>query len=400
MSQPSLPFSPRAVAFAGYLRRLGFGVSPAQTLDFIHSLAWIDLADRASVCDAGRAVFVRHQNQAAVFDAAFDRFWSHAVLDPRAKRSTVEDLRHAPVWSVSAIEPSDLADPLVPAANRANAYNRAERLQQRDFGTLDAGETAAVMTAVETLAGQLPLRHSRRLRPGRRGRQLDLRTTLRASVRTGGDPVQLARRSRQVKPRPILLLCDVSGSMERYARILLQFAYALVNTPAARPRKVEAYVFATALTRVTPYLRPLPGAAQRRAREFSHLNQSGAHPGEQALAAAVAAARDWGGGTRIGECLRTLHSRWPPSLLGSGAVVLLISDGCDRGDIPLLQSQLARLQRRAYRLIWLNPWLGQAGYQPAVRGMQAALPHVDQFLPIHNLAALAQLVAALAKLDA
>jgi uncharacterized protein with von Willebrand factor type A (vWA) domain len=399
MSQPSLPFPRQAVAFASYLRRLGFGVSPAQTLDFVHSLTWIDIADRTSVCDAGRAVFVRHKDQIAAFDAAFDYFWSHAVLDPRAKRSTVEDLRHEPVWSVNAIETTDLAEPLALAANRANAYTSAERLRQRDFGALDSRETAAVTAAIRALAGKLPVRRSRRLRPSRRGRQLDLRTTLRASVRTAGDPVQLARRRREVKPRPILLLCDVSGSMERYARILLQFAYALANAPAGRSRKVEAFVFATALTRVTPYLRPMSGTAQRRTREFSLLTPSGSRPGEQALAAAVEAARDWGGGTRIGECLRTLHSRWPSSLLGPGAVVLLISDGCDRGDIPLLQSQLARLQRRSHRLIWLNPWLGQAGYQPAVRGMQAALPHVDQFLPIHNLAALDQLVAVLAELD-
>jgi uncharacterized protein with von Willebrand factor type A (vWA) domain len=210
---------------------------------------------------------------------------------------------------------------------------------------------------------------------------------LRASIRTGGDPVTLALRDRRIKQRPIVLLCDVSGSMERYARILLQFACALAGAGGSR-RPVEAFVFATGLTRVTPYLHrrafPQPGRFPRR------------QPG---LDAAVAAARDWGGGTRIGDCLQAFHAQWAPLVLGRGAVVMLISDGCDRGDIALLSGQLARLRQRSHRLIWLNPWLGQDGYQPSVRGMQAALPHIDYLLPIHNLASLEQLVDALARIE-
>ena len=154
-------------------------------------------------------------------------------------------------------------------------------------------------------------------------------------------------------------------------------------------RTVEAFVFATELTRVTPYLYSQP------------FRQPGkVYRWQPGLEAAVAAARDWGGGTRIGACLQAFHAQWAPLVLGRGAVVLLISDGCDRGDIALLSAQLAHLRRRSYRLIWLNPWLGQDGYQPSVRGMQAALPHIDRLLPIHNLQSLEQLVDALAHIDA
>lgn len=380
----STPITKKAVLFARYLRSEGLSVTPAQTLDFIHSLAWIELGDRRSVRDAACTVFVRHRDQIAPFDAAFDRFWSTAVLDPRAKRSTLVDLRAAPIWALDAARAADLAEPPEVAPDRAAAYSAAETLRQRDFGALSAAESGGIAAAIAAAAMRLPRRRSRRLQPGRRGRQLDLRTTLRRSLRTGGDPVTLARRNRRIKPRPLVLLCDVSGSMERYARILLQFAYALAHAGHARRRKVEAFVFATRLTRVTPYL--YGGAA-------------GQAPEQRALTAAVKAAYDWGGGTRIGDCLQAFHAQWAPRVLEGGAVVLLISDGCDRGDIALLSHQLARLRRRSHRLIWLNPWLGQDGYEPTVRGMQAALPHIDSLLPVHNLASLEQLIALLGSLD-
>ena len=375
----SSPVADQAVRFARYLRGEGLAVSPAQTLDFVHGLAWIDISDRRSVRDAARAVFVHRQDDLARFELAFDRFWSQAVLDPRAQRGVVEDLRSEPVWAGDST--LDLGAPETPevAPDRARAYSAAELLRNRDFGQLTAAEAAAIQAAVFALAQRLPARRSRRLRPDRRGRELDLRATLRASMRTGGDPLTLARRQRQIKQRPIVLLCDVSGSMERYARIVLQFACALAATEGGGRRAVEAFVFATQLTRVTPYLRD-----RRR---------------QLALNAAVAAARDWGGGTRIGACLQAFQTQWAPLVLGRSTVVLLISDGCDRGDIGLLGAQLDRLRRRSHRLLWLNPWLGQDGYQPSVRGMQAALPRIDGLLPIHNLASLEQLVDVIAQLD-
>lgn len=383
------PITDQAVRFARFLRGEGISASPAQTLDFVQSLAWIDITDRTSVRDAARTVFVRRQDELAPFERAFDRFWSQAVLDPRAKRSLLEDLRYEPVWARDSASAAEAGEQGEAAPDRALAYSAAVQLRKRDFGTLTDEESAAIGAAMVAIAARLPTRRSRRLQQDRHGRRLDLRSTLRASIRTGGDPVTLARRDRRVKQRPIVLLCDVSGSMERYARILLEFACALAGSAHGGRRAVEAFVFATALTRVTPFLYSRPF------RQASRL-----HRRQPGLDAAVAAARDWGGGTRIGACLHAFHTQWAPLVLGRGAIVLLISDGCDRGDIALLNAQLARLRRRSHRLIWLNPWLGQDGYQPSVRGMQAALPHIDHLLPVHNLESLEQLVDALGRIDA
>ena len=257
-------------------------MSPAQTLDFVHSLAWIDIADRTSVRDAARTVFVRRQDELGRFEWAFDRFWSPAVLDPWAKRSLLDDLRSEPVWTQDSDVASDTGEPDEEAPDRALAYSPAAQLRKRDFGLLTPGEAAAMEDAMFAIARRLPTRRSRRLQPDRRGRQLDLRSTLRASIRTGGDPVTLARRARRIKQRPIVLLCDVSGSMERYARILLQFACALAG-PGGSRRAVEAFVFATELTRVTPYLQSRP---RPRLGRF--------HRWQPGLDAAVAAARDLG----------------------------------------------------------------------------------------------------------
>ena len=382
------PITEQAVRFARFLRGNGLPVSPAQTLDFVQSLAWIDITDRPSVRDAARATFVRGQEELPPFEWAFERFWSPAVLDPRAKRGLLEDLRSEPVWAQDSGFGSSADAPAEDAPDRAMSYSAAAQLRQRDFGLLTADEAASIQAAMFTIAQRLPIQRSRRLEPDHRGRQLDLRATLRASIRTAGDPVALARRNRRIKLRPIVLLCDVSGSMERYARILLQFACALIGTRGSGRRAVEAFVFATELTRVTPYLYD------------QAFRQSGKrHRWQPGLDAAVAAVRDWGGGTRIGACLQAFHTQWAPLVISRGAIVLLISDGCDRGDIALLTAQLVRLQRRSHRLIWLNPWLGQDGYQPSVRGMQAALPHIDHLLPVHNLQSLEQLVDVLARLD-
>jgi uncharacterized protein with von Willebrand factor type A (vWA) domain len=188
-----------------------------------------------------------------------------------------------------------------------------------------------------------------------------LRKALARSLRTGGEITALPRRRRRTRPRPIVLLCDVSGSMERYTRTLLLFAHTL----SRGTRGVEAFLFATRLTRITMELRaPKPDAA---------------------MAAVSRAVRDWSGGTRIGEALRTFHQRWRRRTLPSRAVVLVISDGWDRGDPQVLREQIARLQRSCHRLVWLNPLIGTTDYAPLTRGLQAALPFVDDFLPVRTL---------------
>jgi uncharacterized protein with von Willebrand factor type A (vWA) domain len=196
-------------------------------------------------------------------------------------------------------------------------------------------------------------------------------------LRFGGEILLWERRQRKVKPRPLVIIADISGSMERYTRLLLHFIYSLSE---GLHQKVEAFVFSTRLTRITRQLRE---------RDV-----------DQALLLVSRQVPDWSGGTRIGEALKTFNFVWGRRVLGQGAVVLLISDGWDRGDVGLLKKEIARLQRSCYRLIWLNPLLGSHEYEPLTRGMQAALPYVDDFLPVHNLASLEDLAGHLSHIDA
>ena len=218
---------------------------------------------------------------------------------------------------------------------------------------------------IADLDWELGARRSRRWTAGR-GPLLDLRRTVRANLRYGGELVDRPTRRRKTKPRPLVLLCDVSGSMERYSRMLLHFVHTLSGRdPTAR---VESFVFATRLTRITRQL-----AARTAGAVVPTLPRT---------------IGDFGGGTRIGEALRTFHVDWARRVRGQSPVVLLISDGWDRGEPDVLRSEMARLQRSCQRLIWLNPLLGSPDYLPLTRGMQAALPFIDDFLPVHNLASL------------
>jgi len=217
-------------------------------------------------------------------------------------------------------------------------------------------------------------RRTRRLTPGR-GQILDLRKTLRRNLKYGGEPLELSRLQRKSKLRPLVLICDVSGSMERYTRMLLHF----IHTISGDVEHTEAFLFATRLTRITRY-----------------LNHRGV---DQTVDQVSKAVPDWAGGTRIGEALKTFNFQWLRRVLRSGAVVLVISDGWDRGDPELLSKETSRLQRSCHRLVWLNPLLGSPGYQPLTRGMQAAMPYIDDFLPVNNLNSLDALARHLSSLD-
>jgi uncharacterized protein with von Willebrand factor type A (vWA) domain len=253
-----------------------------------------------------------------------------------------------------------------------SAWSDAELLREKDFADYTDAERQLARRVMRRLAGAGPARPSRRTRPARRrgapphAARPDLRRTMRSSLRTSGDPVERHWREPSERPRPLVLVCDVSGSMEPYARMLLQYMQACV---AAR-RRVEAFVFGTSLTRVTAEL-------------------AGRDP-DRALDRAAGAADDWSGGTRIGEALATLN-REHGRRLGRGAIVVLLSDGWDRGDPEQLTAEMARLARCAHSLIWLNPLKAHPGYEPLTRGMQAALPHVDHFLAGNSLASLADL---------
>ena len=257
-------------------------------------------------------------------------------------------------------------DDEAPDPERVATWSDRDSTANRDFAELTVDELAEARRALARLAWTPGERRTRRWVRGR-GARVDLRRAIAESLRTGGDVVRLPHRKRRIRPRPLVLLCDVSGSMERYSRMLLQFAHAVTR----RHQRVETFLFSTRLTRVTRELR-----------------RSGP---DDALASVSRAVTDWSGGTRIGQAVREFHRRWSRQVLHRGPVVLLISDGWDRGDPVELGEQIARLQRSCHRLVWLNPLIGSADYAPLTRGLQAALPFVDDFLPARTLNNLADL---------
>jgi hypothetical protein len=335
------------------------------------ALAAVDPADRSAVYFALRATLCSRHDDFAAFDAAFSElFVPRAVPVPELPEELEAAGLALPRVGVPAEEvavPAEGGTDVVPSA-----WSDAELLREKDFADYTDAERQVARRVMRRLAGAGPTRPSRRTRrAARRGApphaaRPDLRRTIRSSLRTGGDPVERHWREPSERPRPLVLVCDVSGSMEPYARMLLQYMQACV---AAR-RRVEAFVFGTRLTRVTAEL-------------------AGRDP-DRALDRAAGAAGDWSGGTRIGDALATLN-REHGRRLGRGAIVVLLSDGWDRGDPEQLAAEMARLGRCAHTLIWLNPLKAHPGYEPLTRGMQAALPHVDHFLSGNSLASLAHL---------
>jgi uncharacterized protein with von Willebrand factor type A (vWA) domain len=358
--------------FGRVLRRAGIDVHPGRLLDLIDALGHVNLARREDVYFTCRALLVHRQEQIAMFDRAFDAFWrAHREESNRAASDK-------PGPSATAIEevliPAELGAPIADDTEADTAtperqlktWSDVASLADRDFGVLTSDEIAQARVALTRLVWSPGHRRTRRWVRGH-GPRIDLRNAIADSLRTGGDVVKLARRKRLVRPRPLVLLCDVSGSMERYSRMLLHFAHAITS----RHRRVEAFLFSTQLTRITRQLRlPQPNAA---------------------LTAVSRLVPDWSGGTRIGEAVKEFHQRWGRRVLHGGPVVLLISDGWDRGDPAELRNQIARLQRSCHRLVWLNPLIGTADYAPLTRGLQAALPFVDDFLPARTLTNLADL---------
>ena len=353
------------------MRAGGARVGVDELLSAHRALAAVDPSDRTASYHALRATLCSRRPDLAVFDAAFAELFVAAEPEPQASPALNELPRMA--LPRAAVPGSDVRrqveseTEVVPAA-----WSDVELLHDKDFAAYSDAERRAARQIMRRLAAAAPVRPSRRTRPAhRRGApphaaRPDLRRTIRASLRTGGDPFERHWREPGERPRPLVLVCDVSGSMEPYARMLLQYMQACV---AAR-RRVEAFVFGTRLTRVTGEL-------------------AGRDP-DRALDRASAAADDWSGGTRIGEALGTLN-REHGRRLGRGAIVVLLSDGWDRGEPERLSAEIERLQRCAHQLIWLNPLKASPDYEPLTRGMQAALPHVDHFLAGNSLASLTEL---------
>lgn len=364
------------VLFGRMLRAAGLPVQATDIADFVAALGHLDLSNREDVRAAGRAIFVHRQEHLALFDRLFDWFWQQrpgvAGLKPASMagdrlRRQERRLPGLPGRVTGTAESAEDETELL------RAYSAVEILRTKRFAELTPDELEAVERLIRATPWEPPRRHTRRQKPASHGAYPDWRRTMRRSLRFGGEILRLARRRRRHKPRPLVVLCDVSGSMARYSRVLLQFIYAL----SRRGDHTEAFVFSTRLTRITPHLR--------------HRSP------DQALAAVAEVARDMGGGTQIGQALKTFNYEWARRVLGRGAIVLLISDGWDRGDPELIRREMERLHRSTHRLIWLNPLLGSPSYEPLTRGMLAALPAVDDFLSAADLASLEALAALLAR---
>ena len=359
------------VHFTRLLGELGLDVQAARTLDVVHALEYVDLGRRSDFYHTLRCLLVHRPQDLPVFDRAFHVFWRRPPGDWTTQNlSALGQQRRSGAPQVAPPVPSsegdtgpDLARTVEVDRVAALSYSAREVLRTKDFAHFTNHEIAQAKQMLAELRWNPGVRRTHRWRAGP-GRMVDLRKVIRASVTHGGELVDLPRRERKQRRRPLVLLCDVSGSMERYTLMLLHFVYCVVG----RLDRVEAFVFATRLTRITRHL-------QRRVVDAVVTRIPGHVP-------------DFSGGTRIGEALADFNRRWSHRVLGHSSVVLVISDGWDRGDPALLAAEIARLQRTAHRLVWLNPLLGSPDYAPLTRGMQAALPCIDDFLPVHNLASL------------
>jgi uncharacterized protein len=366
MPDPGVVLTRNWLHFGQILRGLGFDAGPARMLPFLRALTVIDLRRPDDVRAAVHAHFGRRRDELPILDRALVAFL-------RAEAAAADGSTSAEADAIEKGEPLTLtgrqlkvlddADEAAEGAEEQEvaSYSRAEVLREKDFDTLTEDEMAEVRRLIRLMRLPAGLTRSRRARPGGHD-ELDIRRLLRRSLRFGGELLVFSWKSPTLRPRPLVLLCDISGSMERYTRLLLNFAYALKSAST----RVEAFVFATRLTRITRLLR--------------------SHDVDAALNRVTASVDDWSGGTRIGEAIESFNRRYARRVLGHGATVAIISDGWDRGDAAQMRHAIAHLQRSCHRLIWMNPLMGAPGYEPLTLGLQAALPFVDDFLPAHNLA--------------
>jgi uncharacterized protein with von Willebrand factor type A (vWA) domain len=370
----------RLTLLAASMRAGGVRVGVGELLAAHRALSAVDAGDRDAAYFALRATLCSRREDLPAFDAAFAEWFLPAPAPLPEPPAALPDAARLVLPRVALPGAQGVPKPAAEMEVVPSAWSDVELLRDKDFAEYSDEERRRARRAIHRLAATAPTRPSRRTRPARRrgapphAARPDLRHTIRASLRTGGDPFERHWREPDERPRPLVLVCDVSGSMEPYARMLLAYMQACV---AAR-RRVEAFVFGTRLTRVTAELR-------------------GRDP-DRALDRAASATRDWSGGTRIGEALATLN-REHGRRLGRGAVVVLLSDGWDRGDPEQLEAEIARLARCSHRLIWLNPLKAHPGYRPLTRGMRAALPHVDEFMAGNSLGSLERLAEALDRLS-
>jgi uncharacterized protein len=387
-----------ATALGQRLRAAGLPTTPERAALFAEAVALVGPVRRSELYWTARSLFVSSQTQLPTFDRVFAAVFDPALEPdeergdpyspplsgtrpserppaPQARSVPGERIEEAGAGTRGTVSPpeDDRAEleievPLATASEE-------ERLRQKSFESLDADELERIRRMMEALELAAPRRRARRKRRARRGEHLDLRRTLRTSLRTGGDPMALASRTRRTRRRRLVLICDISGSMEAYARAYLH----LLTSAVASGAPAEAFVFATRLTRLTRAL--------------------GGRDPEAAIQRAVAAAPDWSSGTRIGEALRSFNDRYGRRGMARGAVVVILSDGWERADPALVGREMERLGRLAHRVVWVNPRAGAPGFSPGARGMAAALPHCDALVSGHSLEAMYEVAEAIAADD-
>ena len=371
--------------FGRLLRRLGLDVHAGRMPDAIRVLEHIGVSRRVNVWSALRTLLVHRREDLPVFDEAFEVFWRQRKnrMSSMDLRSMGEQRRYRRVEAGPPPPGQPTDGSADEGLNPAEGYDRIdltrtfsarEVLRERDFAEFTPEEALQAKQLMTSLNWNPGARRTRRKERGK-GPDLDLRRTLRAIPQFGGEFLHLKRRRRKEKPCRLVVICDVSGSMERYTRMLVHFIHSLYG---GLENQVEAFLFATRLTHVT--------------------KQLGHRDIDQAVGDVAKAVPDWSGGTRIGAALKEFNFKWARRTLGWGSIVLIVSDGWDRGDPEVLSFEMARLQRSCKRLIWLNPAVGSEGYEPLTQGMQAAGPYIDDLLPVHNLAALLDLARHLNRL--
>ena len=374
------------VHFARLLRSAGLPIGPHKVLNAVEAASWVGVGCAEDFRAALQAALIDRADQREIFDQAFRLFWRDPKLMERMMHAM---LPKAPARLSAKNErlPERLASALSPASRGAEStehekplefdaaysFSQREVLRQKDFETMTLEELAEARRMLRSLRLALPYVRTRRYAANAAGRRLDLRATLRQSLRAGGEWIVQRKRERRVRPSGLVALCDVSGSMSRYSRMLLHFLHAV----SSEHRRVHAFTFATRLTNITRALR--------------HRDV------DQALDQVGRSVPDWSGGTRIGACLHEFNWTWARRLLGQGTVVLLVTDGLDCGDaVADLAGEMSRLRKSCIELVWLNPLLRFEGFEPRAAGIRSMLPHVDRFLPAHNVASLTDLGRVLA----
>ena len=379
---------PNLMAFARTLKQLGVKVGLSQVIDASRAVQFVDMADKSDFRALLRSNLISQKEDFPIFEMVFDCFWREQAYE-RIPMETLE-IQGTPTES-GAQEGGDeegLEEAIADTMTTENAslenldefsvptYSPQELLNRKDFSEMGVEESRAIARAILLIANKIATQISRRKKRARKGNVVDPRRTMRNSMKYGGEIIDLVNRKRRIKKTKVVLLCDVSGSMDCYSRFLIQFMYGLQNELWG----VETFVFSTSLSRITHLIRT---------KDITN-----------ALEKISGSILGWSGGTNIGRSLHTFNRNFAPSMVTHRTVVVIISDGWDRGDVSLLEREMQDLKRRGKKIIWLNPLLASDNYEPLCKGMQAALPYLDLFLSVHNVNSLIALGRTLQKMVA